>query len=281
MTLGRSPSQRAGVQKVSWHMRPRSGLASVDSDQNLLFDLLDSIDSFVNKSPEIEKRINILQEQGKPTDFLEKKMKIWATKVQRGLDFFTYLIENTPGLQSIVDSLAGAETTGLSGIRVGAWKEFLTELRPAQKQPSGLGVWSLVVRFGLWLARALTNPTIWAGVRSVLAGLIPFAASIAPWFFASQITDNIKQTINGSEEAQQNLEKCLSAMEKASTVAEKNAVQKLCSDAQSSSGLTWLLLGGAVGIGALIYFQSKGLENKVQLRSAALSGMPRKRRRRK
>lgn len=293
--LGRSPSQRVGVPKVSWNMRPRSGFADISlaEGRDLLVQLIEAIDTFVVQLPIVQAQIAALKAQGKQTDFLEKKLKIWAAQAQRGLDLFASWIEQSTGLQSIIDNMAGQQTTpGLSEIRIGAWKEFISELKPAvPATQAGLGFVAIVTAFG----RALLNPAVWSGVKNVLLVIVPLAASVAPWIFGAKISENIKQTVRGSEEAKELLEKCLAALANANTEAEKAAVKKLCADAQDSNGFTWLLVGGAVGIGALFYLQSKispsrpaqlsefhreVRKNKVQSRSAALSSKPRKRRRR-
>lgn len=278
MSLERSPSQRVGVQHVAWTMRP-SGFSDAESDNNLLYGLLSSIDAFVVGLPAMQQRIDALKAKGQNVEFLEKKLKTWAGQAQRGLDLFADWIEKSTGLQSIIDNMIGAQTAtpGLNAIRIGAWREFVSELRPSTQVTAGLGFVSALVAFG----RALLSPAVWAGVKNVLMIVIPLAASAAPWIFGAQISDNIRQTIQGADTAKDILEKCLAATESATTTEQKAQVQKLCANATPSNFTLWLLLGGAAGVGALLYFQGKRSKNSVQSRSAALSGMPRKRRRRK
>lgn len=273
MSLGRSPSQRFRLQNPSWTTIP-SGFSAVDpaSAQNTLLQLVQAIDDAVIGIPAMVDRINALKAQGKKTDFLEIGLQKWAAQVQRGLDWFADLIEGNKDLQSIIDNRAGVQTTpGLHEIRIGAWKEIVAELRKPPVNLSGLGfIGPLLVGVG----RVLTTPAVWLGIKD----LIIFSL---PWVAGYFISDNVKQITNGSNDAKDKLEQCTASLERANTPEEKAQVERVCAAAQQGNTWLWLLFGGVAGVGALLYFQSKGHVNVIQSRSAALSGMPRKRRRRK
>ncbi len=273
MTLGRSPSQRFRLQHPSWSMIP-SGFEGSEASDSVLLRLVDAIDMVVFGRPIVEARIEALKAQGKQTAYLEKQFKTWAIQAQKGLDWFANLIEGNTDVQSVIDNQAGVQTTpGLHEIRVGAWKEIVAELRKPIPL-AGLGFLPILAETAAVVGRALANPAVWNGVKTILVAVIP-------WVGSSIVTSNVAEIVNGSADAKEKLEKCLEATEKANTAAEKAQVERLCGNATNSNTWLWLALGGAAGIGALLYFQSNPHKFSVQSRSAALSGMPRKRRRRK
>lgn len=279
MSLGRSPSQRFNLQNPAWALIP-SGFSAVDpsvtESQNWVLRLIQAIDDAVVGIPNMVARINALKAQGKRTDFLEIQLDRWIAQAQRGLDWFANLIEGSTAVQSIIDNAAGVQTTpGLHEIRIGAWKELVSELRKPSIPLGGFGFIPIVVESLAVVGRALANPAVWAGVKNIFVMVLPYVGTYL-------ITSNVKEIVNGSDDAKAKLEKCLKASEEANTTEEKAQVERLCAGVLASNNtLLWLLFGGAAGVGALLYFQSKGHVNVIQSRSAALSGMPRKRRRRK
>lgn len=190
-----------------------------------------------------------LKDRGIDISFLEGRVASIGSIVTSLLKFIAGLIARYVGLQSIIDSIAGAQTaSGLGVVQQGAWKEFNAD----------------ITQVGF-----LDLPKIWLGTKWVLEKILPWVAGVL-------IAEHAIDTIDGSKarlEAQTKmLEQCLTAFENAKDDAEREVVGKACADAkppETSSGFTYMLLGGAAVIGALLYFGRRSEASVVVVPQAA------------
>lgn len=213
------------------------------------------------------RRLESLDRAGKPVTYLLRRAQGVADSAQRLLDQIIQIVSANDTLKNVIDTLASTAvpTTGLSDLRVGAWKEVVAEMRRPTPLPGLAFLGPLVQGVG----RVLTSPVVWTGVKEVLIKL-------GPWIGGSLVTSNVMKTVQGdaasTEARTEQLETCLQLMEQAKTPEEVQRAQQLC-ETPSNGG--WFLLLGAVGAGALVYWQSRNAQSGV-----SLSGRRRGRRRR-
>jgi hypothetical protein len=209
--------------------------------------------------------IALLEQRGVNTSSVRTTHATWMTRIEELFAIIVKVIKENKTVQAAIDAAAAAvdyskRIIGLADVAPlapqpvpGTWQRIVRTLDPNLRRYdprlNGLGElgWVQVV--------APAFMAMWPTIAPIL---LRVATTVAIYVAGSQIASIVSSISGEVENRGKALESCLEHAKKFTDKQQAQAALDSCQAlAQPVSGMNWLLVGGAAGVLALLYFQNK------------------------